>query len=317
MASAIVCEGLTRRFGAHTAVDALQLEVAEGEVFGFLGPNGAGKTTTVRLLNGVLAPSAGRAWVMGLDISREHEAIRRRSGVLTENPSLYDVLTARENLCFFGDLYGVPARNLSSRVDALLEEFGLSERAESRVGTYSKGMRQRLAIARCLLHEPQILFFDEPTSGLDPAAARMVNDLIQRLSRRGGRTIFLCTHNLAEAQRLCDRTGVIDRGTLKALGSPRDLARQIWQALEIEVDLRGEPAPGLCQALSQMDGVRGCRYEEGRLVVEVDREESIPDLVAALVGAGARVYAVSPREYTLEEVYFEIQGEPAQRGGEA
>ena len=151
--------------------------------------------------------------------------MRRRTGVLTETPSLYESLSARENLRFFGDLYGVAEEALPGRVDALLEEFGLADRADDRAGTYSKGMRQRLALARTLLHEPRILFLDEPTAGLDPAASRMVNDLIQRLAAQGGHTIFLCTHNLAEAQRLCDRIGVIDRGTLRAVG-----ARRRWPA---------------------------------------------------------------------------------------
>jgi len=307
MAEAIVCEGLTRRFGDLTAVDGLDLSVHEGEVFGLLGPNGAGKTTTVRMLNGVLAASAGRATVLGHDVTAEAHVVRRKTGVLTETPGLYEPLSARDNLRFYGALYDVPEDTLNERIDALLAEFGLAERADDRVGEYSKGMRQRLAIARTLLHEPSLLFFDEPTSGLDPAAARMVNELIASLSRKRGRTVFLCTHNLAEAQRLCDRIGVIDRGALKAVGTPKELARSIWQALEVEIELRAPPEPELITALDCLASVRRASADGGTLVVELDAEESIPDLVLTLAQAGGRIYRVEPREYTLEDIYFKIQ----------
>lgn len=309
MSDAIVCQGLSRHFGDVVAVDRLDLTIEVGEVFGFLGPNGAGKTTTVRLLNGVLTATAGRAWVLGHEVAADPNRVRRLTGVLTETPSLYEPLSARQNLRFFGDLYDVPAADLDGRIDALLTEFGLAERADDRVGEYSKGMRQRLAIARTLLHEPALLFFDEPTAGLDPAAARMVNTMIANLSRGGGRTIFLCTHNLAEAQRLCDRIGVIDRGTLKAVGTPRELARSIWQSLEVEIELRADPAPAVMAALRALPSVKRTSEEAGTLVVELDTEEAIPEVVAAVAAAGGRVYRVEPREYTLEDIYFQIQSE--------
>jgi ABC-2 type transport system ATP-binding protein len=309
MTDAIVCEGLTRRFHDLLAVDGLDLVVAEGEVFGFLGPNGAGKTTTVRLLNGLLGASAGRATVLGLDVATQADEVRRHTGVLTETPSLYETLSARDNLRFYGDLYGVPQKDLPGRADRLLDEFGLLERADDRVGTYSKGMHQRLALARTLLHEPPLLFFDEPTAGLDPEAARMVNDLIRRLASQGGRTIFLCTHNLAEAQRLCTRIGVIDRGVLKAVGSPRALARALWQTVEVEIDLRGAPAPELLRALEGLDAVQKVSATAEGLAVELGSEEDIPDAVAALAAAGARIYGVAPRRHSLEEIYFQIQGQ--------
>jgi ABC-2 type transport system ATP-binding protein len=308
MQPVIVAEGLTRRFGAQVALNRLDLTVSQGEVFGFLGPNGAGKTTTVRLLNGVLDISDGHAQVLGLEVGRQPAEVRRQTGVLTESPSLYDALTARENLRFFGDLYGVPEAQLAGRIEYTLEEMGLTERGDDRVGAYSKGMRQRLAIARALLHEPALLFLDEPTSGLDPAAARMVTTLIRKLSHQQGRTIFLCTHNLAEAQRLCDRVGVIDRGTLRAIGTPQELARQLWQGLWIEIDLRGQPDPAILQALGHIAAVRQQKMEEDLLLLELDAETAIPDVVAAIVGAGGRVHRVLPREHTLEDIYFEIQG---------
>jgi ABC-2 type transport system ATP-binding protein len=308
MAEAILTEGLTRHFGPKVAVNHLDLRVAQGEVFGFLGPNGAGKTTTVRLLNGVLTATAGRAFVLGYDVATDGSEIRRRTGVLTETPSLYEALTARENLLIYGDLYGVPEDKLPRRVEALLEQFGLGERADERVGSYSKGMKQRLAIARALLHEPPLLFLDEPTASLDPLAARMVWDMIQDLSHREGRTIFLCTHNLAEAQRLCDRVGVIDHGVLQAVGTPRELARQLWHGLWVEVDLHGEPPASVSEALGRLPAVLSRSVDHGKLLLEVEDEESIPEVVAAIAAAGGRIYSVTPREHTLEEIYFEIQG---------
>ncbi|MCE5260351.1 MAG: ABC transporter ATP-binding protein, partial [Chloroflexi bacterium] len=252
MPTAIYTENLTRLFDKRVALDHLNLEVNQGEVFGFLGPNGAGKTTTVRLLNGILDIHAGRAVVLGHDVATQATLIRRRVGVLTENPSVYDGLTARENLSFVGEVYGAPRDSLPARIDAVLAEFGLSSRADDRVATFSKGMRQRLSIARVILHEPELIFLDEPTSGLDPEAALMVTDLIQQLSHQAGRTVFLCTHNLDEAQRLCDRVGVIDQGRLQALGTPSELARQLWQGIWIEVELRAAPDEALVQALNQM-----------------------------------------------------------------
>ena len=308
MAEAILTEGLTRHFGPKVAVNHLDLRVDQGEVFGFLGPNGAGKTTTVRLLNGVLTATAGRALVLGYDVATDGSEIRRRTGVLTETPSLYEALTARENLLIYGDLYGVPEDKLPRRVEALLEQFGLGDRADERVGSYSKGMKQRLAIARALLHEPPLLFLDEPTASLDPLAARMVWDMIQDLSHREGRTIFLCTHNLAEAQRLCDRVGVIDHGVLQAVGTPRELARQLWHGLWVEVDLHGEPPALVSEALGRLPAVLSRSVDHGKLLLEVEDEESIPEVVAAIAAAGGRIYSVTPREHTLEEIYFEIQG---------
>jgi ABC-2 type transport system ATP-binding protein len=303
----IVTEGLTRLFGTHTAVDALDLTVYPGEVFGFLGPNGAGKTTTIRLLNDVLHASAGRATVLGLDVATQGPEIRRRTGVLTETPSVYEALTARENLAFYGDLYGVPAGELARRCDEMLSDLGLGDRADDRVGTYSKGMHQRLAIARALLHRPALVFLDEPTAGLDPAAARLVTDMIQELSHREGRTIFMCTHNLAEAQRLCDRVGVMDRGRLRAVGTPKELAAQLWHGLWVEIDLHGEAAEAATAAVAALPFASDHRAENGKLLVEIESEERVPDLVAALAAAGARIYGVAPQQHTLEEIYFRIQ----------
>lgn len=313
MRPAITAQDLTRRFTRRgkdgtvlTAVDHLTLEVEQGQVFGFLGPNGAGKTTTVRLLNGLLAPSAGEAHVLGHDVATQAVEIRRLSGVLPEVPSLYESMTARQNLAFFGELYDVPAGALSGRIDVLLARFGLAERADDQVGTYSKGMRQRLAIARALFHEPRIVFLDEPTAGLDPAAARLVRQTIQRLSHQN-RTIFMCTHNLVEAQELCDRVAVIDQGVLQAIGTPQELARSLWHSQWVDIDLRAKPSATLLEKLSYLESVLACNGEPDKLALEIDDEKHIPDVVAAIAAAGGRIYSVRPREHTLEDIYFKIQ----------
>ena len=218
---------LSRRFGEVQAVDQLSLEVQAGEIFGFLGHNGAGKTTTVRLLNGVLEPTSGGARVLGLDPQTDGPALRLHTGVLTETPSLDERLTARDNLAIYAELYSLPRASASGRVDSLLTEFELADRAAEKVAGYSKGMKQRLALARALLHRPQVLFLDEPTASLDPLAARHVNTLVETLARREGSTVFLCTHNLVEAQKLCDRVAVMEQGRLVALGTPAELTRQL------------------------------------------------------------------------------------------
>ena len=306
---AIKTEGLSRRFGHVVAVDGVTLAVPRGEVFGVLGPNGAGKTTMVRLLNGVLAPSAGRCRVLGLDPRTHGGEVRRRTGVLTESPALYERMTARENLRFFGTMYDVPEEKLARRVDAMLDAFGLAERADDKVGGYSKGMKQRLALARALLHEPEVLFLDEPTAALDPEAARRVTELIVEFSHQAGRTVFLCTHYLPEAQRLCDRVAVLNRGKMIATGTLAELARTLWHGTWVDVECRESLPAGLGEALRGLAGVMDARLDGTQLAVQVEGDERVPALVQALVEGGAAVLRVNPREPTLEDVYFELQGE--------
>ncbi len=308
MQPVIQTHNLTRRFGGTVAVDGLTLEVYAGEVFGFLGHNGAGKTTTVRLLNGVLLPSSGSARVLDLDPVKDGPALRRRVGVLPETPSLDERLTARENLRIYADLYGVPADQVPRRIEALLETFELTDRADDLVGGYSKGMKQRLALARALLHEPELLFLDEPTAGLDPMAARRVRGMIARLSRETGRTVFLCTHNLAEAQRLCDRVAVLEHGRLLAVGTPAELAHRLWRGLCLEVELVPATAPTALDLLRRVSQDGEVEWREPVAIVRLPNREAIPDLVTALVEAGVRLYRVTPQEPTLEDVYFALHG---------
>lgn len=308
----MMIDGLTRRFDGAVAVDNLTLEVLRGEVFGFLGHNGAGKTTTVRLLNGVLTPSAGHTQILGLDPVQDGPDLRRRTGVLTESPALEERLTAYENLTIYAALYDVPVGDVARRTRAMLETFALAERADEKVGAFSKGMKQRLALARALLHEPELLFLDEPTAGLDPAAARKVHDLIQQLSEERGRTVFLCTHNLVEAQKLCDRVAVLEHGHLVALGTPAALAQQVASKaqLEIEVDPASlQKAKEIARSLSGAQGITVNGQTHDNLVVQGMARERIPDLVTALASAGVAIYRVSSREPSLEDVYFALQGQ--------
>lgn len=301
----VIAEHLSRRFGDTLAVNDLTLEVYSGEIFGLLGHNGAGKTTTIRLLNGVLNASEGSVRVLGFSPERDGPAVRQRTGVLTETPSLYEPLTARANLTIFANLYSVPRDAVDRRVNEALETFELADRANEKVGGYSKGMKQRLALARAFLHQPDILFLDEPTAGLDPVAARALHDLILRLSREEGRTIFLCTHNLNEAQRLCQRVAVMEHGRLVALGTPAELSHRYATALRFKVEVAPQQAQAACAALHPIEGIRAAA--EGPVVtVNGATREAIPDLLAVLINSGVRVYRVEPDEPSLEDVYFAI-----------
>lgn len=293
-------EGLTRRFGARTAVEDLALEVREGEVLGLLGPNGAGKTTTVRMLACLLAPTSGRAWVAGHEVGRDDQAIRKIVGVLTETPEFYKRLSVRRNLLFFAELYGVA--DARGQVQRYLERLGLWDRRDEVVATLSKGLRQRLALARALVHEPKVLFLDEPTSGLDPESARAVREFIGELASER-RTVLLCTHNLPEAEELCSRIAVL-RTRLIALGRPDELKRQMF-GTRVMVEL-GNPQPELARAIN-LPFVEAASLDGSILTVEVDDpDRDNPVLVRRLVELGAEIRYVSRVERTLEDVYLEL-----------
>jgi len=312
MKKVIEVDRLSHRFGQVLALDDLTYFVEEGEVFGMLGPNGAGKTTSIRILNGVLAPSSGAVRTFGLDPAVKGCQIRHDTGVLTETPSLYERLSARDNLLTFGALYGVPAEKLPRQVESVLGEFGLSERAGDKVGGFSKGMKQRLALARAFLHDPQILFLDEPTSGLDPEAARQVTELIERIVHQKGRTVFLCTHNLDEAQRLCDRVAVLNKGRLLALGTQDELSQTLWRGALVDLRFEQDLSPAALSSISSLPFIHKIESGTCTLMVQVDNVHQVPDLILALVGFGTRILQVSPREHTLEDIYFAVQNQ----GGE-
>jgi len=298
----IEMQHLARSFGNVRAVDDLSLTVETGEVFGFLGHNGAGKTTTVRLLNGVLKPDHGSITVLGYNPQTHGPALRARTGVLTETPSLDERLTAIETLIIYADLFGVAQNRVRERVAAVLQHFGLAERGDDKVGSYSKGMKQRLALARAFLHEPELIFLDEPTSGLDPVAAQEVHDLIRHVSRDEGRTVFLCTHNLVEAQRLCDRVAVMEQGRMVAIGTSRELAGQI--GAEIRYKLEVTPQDKARELLRNHPAVKLIHSDD--LTFTIDEREVVPDLLTALIEAGIRVYSLTPQQVSLEDIYMAL-----------
>ncbi|OLC56148.1 MAG: multidrug ABC transporter ATP-binding protein [Chloroflexi bacterium 13_1_40CM_4_68_4] len=296
-------EKLTKRFDKLTAVDALDLEVREGEVFGFLGPNGAGKTTTIRLLSALIAPTSGTAEVAGYRLGRDDARIRAAVGVLTEHPGLYERLSAHDNLDFYARLYGLPDNLRVSRVQHFLRLMGLWERRHDAIATYSRGMKQKVAIARAALHEPHILFLDEPTTGLDPDAAKTVRDLILAL-RTEGRTVFLCTHNLDEADRLCDRIALFRRHVVR-VDTPANLRREVYGAWT-EIRLR-EARPEHLRRVQAVEGVRNASLFDSTLRVDLDDPlRTNPNVIRALVEIGAEVAFVTEGKPSLEDVYLQI-----------
>ena len=306
MTTVITTQKLTRCFGDITAVDSLSLEVNQGEVVGFLGHNGAGKTTTVRLLNGLLTPTKGSVKVFGLDPIKDGPALRSQTGVLTESPSLDDKLTAREHLAFFGQLYGLSRIDTVERSNALLDAFDLKERADDRTGTFSKGMRQRLALARALLHNPHLLFLDEPTNGLDPVATRQVHHTIAQLSQDKSHTILLCTHNLNEAQLLCDKVAVLEQGQLLAFGPPQTLAENLVQGVKLEIEFDLGTSGYTLLAVRQLIPRNSVIETENALTVWLSSRDEIPELINLLVAHNIRIMRVNPQKPTLEDVYFSL-----------
>ncbi|GAA1960478.1 ABC transporter ATP-binding protein [Kitasatospora viridis] len=303
----IEIEELTRTFGTRTAVDRLTLTIGEGEVFALLGPNGAGKTTTVRMLGCLIGRTSGRAVVAGQRIGDPgaDRRIRGLIGLLPEEPGLYPDLTAVQTLDYFGKLHQLPKRVRAERTEELLTRLGLWERRDSKAATYSKGMRQRLAIARALIHDPPVLFLDEPTANLDPEGARAVREFLLQL-RAERRTIVLNTHDLAEAERVCDRVGVL-RTRLVAVGSPAELRAQLHgSTTRIRLDAVTDPVLAAVRALHP----EGVRADGDTITVAVaDPVRENPELVAAVVAAGGRVQSVVPVTASLEEVYLELLGE--------
>jgi len=304
----IEVDQLTKRFGDVTALTGLSFSVNRGEVFGLLGHNGAGKTTTVRLLNGLLAPDHGTIRVGGLSPFTDGVTLRATTGVLPESPALDERLTGRENLAIFADLFGIPPDKIQERLAALLRDFGLSDRADERVGNYSKGMKQRLALARTLLHEPEILYLDEPTAGLDPVAAHQVQELVTALSAEEGRTVLLATHNLAEAQQLCDRLAVLREGRLVALGTHEELALRLGRELQLEVDVALCDTDAAVAVMRTHNQLRDVMVEENRIRPHGAHQELIPQLINELVGAGVSIYRLVRTEPSLEDLYFAIYG---------
>jgi len=298
-------ENLTRKFGNLTAVDNVTLHVEKGEVFGFLGPNGAGKTTTVRMLCCLIGKTSGKASIGNYSVDNESDCLKIRKivGFLPENVGLYDTLSAYRNLDFYGKLYEVPDRQRGQNIERLLRLLGIWERREDAVGTFSKGTKQKIAIARALIHEPQVLFLDEPTANLDPEAAKTVRDFILDLKKEKT-TIFLNTHNLDEAERLCDRIAIL-KGKLIAVDSPKNLEHSLYKRktivhLEIITD-------AILAAVKRLPTIKNVKVSDSKLILDIDNpEQDNPTVVRAIVQAGGNIQYVTELRSTLEDVYLKL-----------
>ena len=303
---AVALAGVRRTFGDVVAVDDLTFEVPRGTVTVLLGPNGAGKTTVVRLVTGALHSHAGAVHTLGLDpsVGDEGTEVRRRCGVVPARPALYDRLTGADNLAYAAALFQVERELVDARIAEAAERFGISDALDQRVGGYSTGMRARLALARAVLHEPDLLLLDEPTAGLDPESAKAVLRLIDEMAE-GGKTVLMCTHLLLEAEGLADQVVVMDHGRAMISGSPHELTRQFWPSPRVVVDADDPTVLDVAQALPFVR-----KYQRnGVATVELEHETDVPDLVDALVASGARLTRVEPQAPTLEQLYFAIRRE--------
>jgi ABC-2 type transport system ATP-binding protein len=310
---AIRMEELTRDFatdaGPIRAVDHLSLEVPAGIICGFLGPNGAGKTTTLRLLLGLLEPASGRAEVLGFDTRTQADQVRTNCGALLENSGLYEQLSAEDNLEFYGRVWHLPKAERQARIKELLSHIGLWERRNEPVGKWSRGMKQKLALARTLLHRPRLVLLDEPTAGLDVQAAVEVRQDLAGLAAREGVTVFLTTHNMAEAEKLCSQVAVIRQGGLVALGHPDEL-RVRAGGPRVEIFGRGfnERMLALLRARPE---IAAAEARNGHLIIDLRQESATAPLVSLLVGGGAEVEEVRRGKASLEEVFLTLMEEEA------
>jgi len=305
--AAIRALNLTRDFPSVRALDNVTLEVKAGSVFGFLGPNGSGKTTTIRLLLGLLEPTAGHAAVLGLDTRAEADEIRRQCGALLEHSGLYERLSAEDNLEFYARVWRIPSAARRARIRELLDRLGLWERRKESVGSWSRGMKQKLAIARVLLHHPALVFLDEPTAGLDPVAAAGFREELATLVEQEGLTVFLTTHNLAEAEKLCHQVGVLRKGKLLAVGKPESLHAQAGSlrvqvvgrmfSEEVVTSLRARPEVVSVEALN------------GKLVLTLERGADTAPLVGLMVHGGVEIEEVSRMRASLEEAFLALMEE--------
>ena len=304
MEFAIKVENLTKRFNGFTAVDSISFSVEKGEIFGFLGPNGAGKTTTVRILTGMIAPNSGSAEVDGLPVDRNVENLHEVIGLLTESTGFYENFSAIRNLEYFAGFYS--EIDVSKQVEKHLKSVGLWEHKGNKVRTFSKGMKQRLAIARALLHEPHVVFLDEPTTGLDPESAQDVRLMIKNLKEEG-RTVFLCTHNLSEAESLCDRIGVI-KTQLIALDTPEKLQEKVFKR-EVIVEMDSID-PAIIENLRKLSFIKLIRQDGNKLIIQLeDTESNRPLLVKSIVESGGMIQNVFEEKHSLEEVYLLLMHE--------
>jgi ABC-2 type transport system ATP-binding protein len=314
MQIAIEAQKLTKIFPGSkkrsetVAVDSIDLTIQKGEIFGLLGPNGAGKTTTVRMLTSLIRPTSGEAWVEGASILSEPKKVRSRCGVLTETPGLYIRLNAIEYLNFFGQLYGLSRQELDTRVPNVLDMLGINakDRERKRLGAFSRGMQQKMNIARAILHDPPVLFLDEPTASLDPESAKVVRDYILNLKENQRHTILLCTHNLDEADRLCDRIGIIHKGKLLRVGKSAELKAHLGEHQTYRIRL-SDANDNFLAIVQGVTGVNEASIENGEIVFHTNEPETTnPQIVRALIQANAEVLTISEEAHSLEDVYLAL-----------
>ena len=293
---AIIAEKLTKIYSdGKKALDSASFQLDQGEVFGFLGPNGAGKTTTVKLLNGMVSPTEGLCHVFGIDPSSSPDKVHAISGVVTEHAQMYGNLSGLDNLVFYGTLFGISKEESRKRALALLEQLDLIDARDKKLAAYSTGMRQRLSLARAMIHTPKILFLDEPTSGLDPESAQSVNNMIKELAFKNGTTVFLCTHQLRYAQEVCSSYGLINGGKLLAVGSLDDLRNRFFSGMKVHIKANYFP-----------DELVINKIEDQIAEINVQTEEEIPLIVKSIVDAGGNIYSVTANKLSLEEIYFSL-----------
>ena len=307
MEIAIRTKKLTRDFPSVRAVDDLSLRISTGIVFGFLGANGAGKTTTIRLLLGLLEPTSGEAEVLGFDVRTQADRIRACTGALLEDDGLYERLTAYDNLDLFAEINRIDRAERSSRIHQLMEHLNLWDRKSERVGRFSTGMKKKLALARALIHRPVLLFLDEPTAGLDAHSAVTLREDFKTLAQQEGVTVFLTTHNLAEAEKLCDRVAVIHKGQLVAEGRPDEIGAQIQRPL-VKVSGYGF-APRTLAELERLPHVVSAEYGEDGLMIQIDEGGEIPGLVDFLVSQGVRLEGIQKTSTSLEDAFVALTRE--------
>lgn len=292
-------DSLNKSFGRIKALDNLNIGVKKGELLGIIGPNGAGKTTAIRIICCILQPNSGEVTVGGYSIRHDQIKIKSMIGYLPEEPNLYERFKARDLLQYFGELYGVPKNQLDSRIEELLELVGMSKRAEDRINTFSKGLRQRIGIARALIHDPEVIIFDEPTMGLDPATSITIRNFIKEL--KGDKTVILCTHYMDEADLLCDRVAILNQGKIRDIGTPKSLKEKIHGDIILKVRVH-EPQKIDTHRITAFESVEGVNLEGDQFLISLHNREDISNIIDIF---GSQAFSVNTKEPTLDDVFIQ------------
>lgn len=295
----IKIDSLNKSFGRIRALENLNLEIEKGELLGIIGPNGAGKTTAIRIICCILQPDSGNVTVGGYSIYHDQIKIKSMIGYLPEEPNLYERFKARDLLKYFGELYGVPKNEINGRIDELLELVGMSHRADDQINTFSKGLRQRIGIARALIHDPEVIIFDEPTMGLDPATSRAIRNFIKEL--KGDKTVILCTHYMDEADLLCDRVAILNQGKIRNMGTPESLKEKIHGDIILQVRVN-EPQKIQKDQILAFDSVEGVNLEGNQFLISLRSREDISHIIDIF---GEQAISVNTKEPTLDDVFIQ------------